>query len=67
MLKETVNKLGYRVVEVADDIVALVDGDRVQVNQLDALDPKDGYNYASIYFSEDQIIALAEHLKKGRA
>jgi hypothetical protein len=66
MLKETINNNGNRVVEVAEDIVALVNGDRVQMNQLDALDPKNGYNYQSIYLSADQIIALAEHLKRER-
>jgi hypothetical protein len=59
----TTNNLGNKVITIKeDDKVALVDGNLVTINQLGW--EKDPYKYSSIYMTKDEIIALAEQLKK---
>jgi hypothetical protein len=59
----TTNNLGNKVITIKeDDKVALVDGNLVTINQLGW--DKDPYKYSSVYMTKEEIIALAEQLKK---
>jgi len=63
--KETVNHNGNTVIDIREDVVAIVDGDKVQLNQLDAL-ANSPFTYDSVYLDKETIIALAEQLKGER-
>lgn len=61
-LNEIVNESGITVVELKEDMVALVNGDKVQINQL-KWNAKNNFDYDSIYLTKELILALAEHIK----
>ena len=59
---ELTNSNGNTVIEIKEDVVAIVDGESVQLNQLKGLG-KDPFKYDSVYIDKETIIALAEQLK----
>jgi hypothetical protein len=62
-MEVTVNNLGNKVITIREeDCVAIVDSNRVQINQLGF--ERDPFKYESVFLSKDEIIALAEQLKK---
>jgi hypothetical protein len=50
------------VIDLRDDTVAVVKGDRVQLNQLDVF-ANSPYDYQVVYLDKQAIIDLAEYLK----
>jgi hypothetical protein len=63
-MKVTTNNMGSKVVEVIENnMVAIVSGNNVQINQRDPIHPEDDFKYSSVYMTKDEIIALAEKLK----
>lgn len=62
-LKTTKNNMGYDVVELGEKVVAIVNGDSIQINQL-KWNAKSNFDYDSIYLDKQTIIALAEQFKR---
>jgi hypothetical protein len=50
------------IIDLRDDTVAVVKGDRVQLNQLDVF-ANSPYDYQVVYLDKQAIIDLAEYLK----
>jgi hypothetical protein len=53
---------GKATIDLRDDTVALVTGDRIQINQLDVF-ASSPYEYQVVYLDKQIILDLAEYLK----
>jgi hypothetical protein len=59
------NNLGKSVAVIdPENVVAIVDGESVQINQLDPFE-KDPFKYSSVFMTKEQILKLAEAIQKG--